>query len=506
MKRTIKSLLAFLISIVIITSAFIFNTSAAGTIIAFSKNPLTVGDSLSVTVSIDAGAPMYGVMCNVNYNSTVLEYKSGVGAGGAGSLKIVESPSGDTKVSYTLTFRAIKSGSSAISVNDVVASIQGSNGSEEKGLASASANITVNDASLSANADLSALSLSAGSLSPKFNKNTTSYTAAVKNSVTSCKVYATAADSGAKVAVSGADTLKIGKNVRTVTITAPSGAQKVYTITINRSEVETSEPTSEPENNLTTNIEGKEYTVATDISDVNLYSGFTASTGKFNEQEVAVAIDSASNYIIYFLKSFDSNELKPYIYDEVNGNFIKLAVLTQGDNTYIHSETPTDFVIPKDFYATTAKIGENEVKCFASSDISKSDFYYFYCFSNGQYGYYRYDKVENTMQRYPEMLDLIKQNTEIPTEEPQKDQGFLTRFNSLSSNAKIIVIAIPLLIIVGIALVVVIIVKLFGGKNDAEYDDNEDFINDKAFEGISFGEFANNEDQNHTETAEETAE
>ena len=332
MKRTVKKLFAFIVSVVILSSALIFNTSAAGTIIAFSKKTLTVGDTLSVTVSIDAGAPMYGVMCNVNYNSTVLEYKSGVGAGGAGSVRIVESPSGETKVSYTLTFNAIKSGSSAISVSDVIASVQSDNGSVEKGLSSASANVTVNDASLSANANLSSLSLSAGRLSPKFNQNTTSYTVTVKNSVTSCNLYATAADSGAKVSVSDSSALKIGKNVRTVTVTAPSGAQKVYTITINRSEEEklvSSEQSSseDEENDLTTTIEGVEYTVATDISNEKLFKGFTVSTAKFNEQDVAVAVDSMNNYKIYFLKGKDSDELKPYTLDETNNNF----TLPQGD-------------------------------------------------------------------------------------------------------------------------------------------------------------------------------
>ncbi len=497
MKRTIKSLFGILLSIIIIASTLMFNTSAAGTIIAFSKNPLTVGDSLSVTISIDAGAPMYGVMCSVNYNSSVLEYKSGGGAGGAGSVRIVESPSGETKVSYTLTFSAIKAGSSSISVSDVVASVQGANGSEEKGLSSASANVTVNDASLSANANLSALSLSAGTLSPKFNQNTTSYSVNVKNSVTSCKVYATAADSGAKVNVAGNDTLKIGKNVRTVTVTAPSGAQKIYTININRSEaeqLESSEPSSsEEEKDLTTNIEGVEYTVATDISGVSLFKGFTASTAKFNEQDVAIAVDSANNFKLYFLKANDSNELVPYTYDEANNNFVKLAYHTQGDNSYIYSETPVDFNLPKDFYNTTAVIGNNDVKCFASTDTSASDFCYVYCFSNGQYGFYRYDKVENTMQRYPEMLILAEQENKEPIEEDPKGQGLLSRFNSLSTNAKIIVIAIPLLIIAAIALAVLLIIKFIGNRNADNYDEDGNLIDDELFEGISFDDFSNSD-------------
>jgi hypothetical protein len=43
-----------------------------------------------------------------------------------------------------------------------------------------------------------------------------------------------------------------------------------------------------------------------------------------NEQDVAVAVDSMNNYKIYYLKSKDSDELKPYTLDETNNNFIKL--------------------------------------------------------------------------------------------------------------------------------------------------------------------------------------
>lgn len=497
MKNSIKSLFSLLLSIVIFSSALTFNTSAAGTIIAFSKNPLTVGDSLSVTISIDAGTPMYGVMCNVGYNSAVLEYKSGGGAGGAGSVRIVESPSGETKVTYTLTFNAIKSGTSSISVNDVVVSVQGANGSEEKTLSSASANVTVNDVSLSANANLSALSLSAGTLSPKFNKNTTSYTVSVKNSITSCNVYATAEDSGAKVSVSGASELKIGKNVRTVTVTAPSGAQKVYTITINRSEAEkpvSSAPSSseDEKNDLVANIEGVEYTVATDISGEKLFKGFTASTAKFNDKDVAVAVDAENKYKIYFLKNKDSKELKPYILDEANNNFIKLTYLTQGENTYIFSETPADFIVPEKFFSSTVTIGENTVNCLSTADTT-SDFSYVYCYSNGQYSFYRYDKLENTIQRYPEMLTLGKEDIVDPDDEKDMEKNSLTdRFMSLSANARIIVIAIPLLIIAGIALLVLIIIKLFKSKNNEDY---EDLLDDEIFDGISFGNFTETEEQ-----------
>ena len=518
MKKILKAALSILLSVIILTSVLVLNTSAAGTIISFSKKTLTVGETLSVSVTIDAGAAMYGVMCSVNYDSNVLEYKSGGGAGGAGSVKIVESPSGESKVTYTLTFAAIKSGSSSVAVGDVIASVQGANGSEEKSLNGAAANVTVNDVSLSANANLSALSLSAGTLSPKFNPNTTSYTVAVNNSVTSCNVYATAADSGAKVTVSGASALKIGKNVRTITVTAPSGAQKNYTVTISRSAeekpIESSEESSSSEENKNiANIEGVEYTVATDISDVKLFKGFTASTAKYNEEDVAVAVDENNSYKLYFLKAPESEELTPYTFDEENKIFKKLQYFTQGEQTYIYSDFPSDFNLSDNFYVTTTQIDNNDVKCYKSNESLLSDFYYLYCFANGSYGYYRYDAIDNVMQRYPEMESLIVKP--IDKEEQEADNGFFARFAMLSNNAKIIVVAIVLLVLAIIALIVLLIIKFLRNKELDEYYDDDDIIQDDNFDTISFNNFSLADDTEmeiednsleETELSEETTE
>ena len=104
---------------------------------------MTVGDTLTVNVTIDAGAAMYGVMCSVNYDCSILEYVSGDGVGGSGTIKIVESPLGETKVTYTLAFLAIKDGSSTISLTDVYVAVQGVNGSEEKLLFESSSTVFI---------------------------------------------------------------------------------------------------------------------------------------------------------------------------------------------------------------------------------------------------------------------------------------------------------------------------------------------------------------------------
>ncbi len=510
MKKYFKISVSLLLSLIILVSGLVFSVSAAGTIISFNKNTLTVGETLSVTVSIDAGAAMYGVSCSVNYDSSVLEYKSGGGAGGAGSVKIVESPSGDTKVSYTLTFNTIKAGASSVSIVDVVCSVQGNNGSEEVGVSGASATVTVNDVTLSDNADLSSLSLSAGSLSPRFSAGTTSYTATVKNSVTKSSVYAKSADPAAKVEVSGSSTLEIGENVRTITVTAPSGAQKVYTVTIYRSETVESEPDdssseSDEVNPLATNIEGVEYTVATDISGVTLFNGFTASTAQFNSQEVAIATDANGYYEIYYLKAPDSDVLVPYTYDATAQVFTVLPYYTQGDYTYIFTDIPEGKTVnDEDYYATTSRISGFDVNGFANQNSALKDFLYVYCYSGDAYGFYRFDTIENVMQRSPE-ISLVDIDS-IETPDDTEDDGFLARFSSLTTNAKIIVLALALLLIAVVVLLVLLVIKFIKRKDADYFDDDEDFINDQEFDKVTYSGFSIDGENEENSAEEENTE
>ena len=96
-----------------------------------------------------------------------------------------------------------------------------------------------------ANADLSALTLSAGTLSPAFSAANIAYSASVTNATNSVTVTPTLANASASVTVngttvvsgvaSGAIALSEGSNTITVVVTAQNATTKTYTITILRS-------------------------------------------------------------------------------------------------------------------------------------------------------------------------------------------------------------------------------------------------------------------------------
>lgn len=493
--RKIKFIISILTIIAVIFSVCAISVSAAETTLHFSASSVEIGSTVTVTVNMQPSSSMLAVSCVVNYDQGVLKYVSGATSGGAGSLNIVlddETGTGKDKFSATLTFTTIAVGSSTVSVKYCVYTYQPQGQlSQEKGFTGASASVTVTDKVLSSNADLKKLSLSKGSLSPKFSATTTSYTASVPYETTKCSIYATASDSGAKVAGSGVKTLQVGDNSYDVTVTAPSGAQKTYKIVIKRLEqTATSSDTNTSSDSDTTDdtqqadpyeavIDGSSYTVATDISSVKLLSGFTATTADYNGTTVAAAVDSKNEFTLFYLTAPDSTELVPYIYNSSKNTFERLDYITQGEYDYIIADLPENYTFPDNFYSTNTKIGEKSYKSFGIKAEDMTDFSYFYCYVNGKYGVYRYDSSENVLQRCPE-VELVS-NVALQT----NGKGFFARFGMLSANGKVIVVGLAVLALGAVALIVLFVVHLCKKKENLESDDAEEEL---TFDDVSVEE------------------
>ena len=481
MKKIISLVAALILAV---SCMSMLTVSAAGkSTIHFSSNSITVGDTLTVTVKVSADEAMYGVEFALNYDPSVLEFVSGDScSGGAGVISVAASAD-STSRSLTYTFKALKAGSCSISTADLiyipVSEVAVS-------VADQGASVTVKDASLSDNANLKSLSISEGSLSPSFSASKTSYTVSVGRSVTDCKIYATAADSGATVQVSGGSDLKIGKNDCTVTVTAPSGTQKTYKIVITRLETDTSSDTSSDTEStvsgtLDTEIDGTVYTVAQNIDSVALPNGFSAKKVLYNDIEVAVAEDANGEYTIYYLGTSDSDQLVPYTLNTKTNVFEKLQYFKQAEFFYIFAEIPEGYDMPDGYYATNTQISDFNVSCYSSSNPELASFYYIYCFTGEDYGFYRYDSLENVLQRYPEMTLVAATDAEL---KPEGD-GFIARFNSLTTNAKVAVIGFLLIILAVLALIILFVLRLIYHRNSVELTSDMDYQQD--FDNVNYG-------------------
>ena len=480
-----KRIIVLLTTVAMVLALFTFNVSAASASIAVSNKNPKVNTAVTVTVSVKGNEAMYGTDFSVKYNPDVLRFEGGDdAAGGAGVVKIASGVTGATSKSYSLKFTAIASGSSSISASGGV--FYG----ETDDSFGASATISVSDASQSTNANLSSLRTSAGVLSPKFSASVTEYTVNVGLDVTECKVYGTTADPDANISVSGSATLKDGENKRVITVTAPSGATKSYTITIIRSEAgNTTSSSAETSPALETVVDGVTYMVLKDISGIQLPQGFSATERLYNNETVSVASDGKGLFEIFYLKSADSDTAYPYTYDDENNAFKRVQIISQMDKDYIVTELPENCSLPENYVSANVKIGDMSIECYSNTDEQSADMFYIYCYYNGEFGMYRYDKLENVLQRYPE-LEVIESDVEAVN-----GNEFLDRFRSLSSNAKTVVVCLFVAVLGVIALIVLLIVKLVKSTKVSDYDLLEE---DEEFESVTLDEnyeIVDNEDK-----------
>lgn len=93
---------------------------------------------------------------------------------------------------------------------------------------------------------LSSLSVKDYNINEKFDENILDYTLSVPFEIEKLDINATAADENAKVEIKGADNLKVGENIVTITITPTDEENevKIYNITVLREEYISEDPTT----------------------------------------------------------------------------------------------------------------------------------------------------------------------------------------------------------------------------------------------------------------------
>ncbi len=468
-----KKIISVLVAILMLASLFTFCVSAANnSIIAFSSNTVTVGDKVTVTITLNSNTPIYAYQFKLHYDAEKLSIGDS-----AGVIAVADVASGEKTKSFSYTFTSTAVGSALIRTSDCVIS---SDGTTETVLANASANLTIKDVALSNNANLKSLSLSKGTLSPAFNANRTSYTATVTNDVTTLNVYANTSDAKAKITLNKPAALNVGKNTIEVVVTAQNGGQKVYKIVVTRLEQGediTSQPeTSTPDNTnpLETVVSGKSFEIVTQIPEANIFKGFSLTTADFNGTQVPVIKDKTGEFTVYFLKESGSTEIAPYTYNAELETFEALKFKVFNEIVYIFTDFPEGVSMPDDYYSSFAQIGNYSVKAYISTDSQMSDFAYVYCFVDGEKGLYRYDTKEGTIQRFPD-IHLV----DAPMVSAPVKDNFATRFSSLSTNGKVLLIAMLVAALCVVILIIFLIImafkKLFNNENNLEYDDDFDF-------------------------------
>lgn len=378
---------------------------------------VTVGSTISVTASVSASR-MYIIQGNItSSNNSVLS--------GSGSLykkaDLSVSENGFTSASKTVQFTAKSEGTATIKLIDtgigitvddepisfsssltvkVVAKTNNTSSNSSSSSSSSSSNnssssttTTVQEPEVkkSSEKNLSSLSVSEGTLSPKFSAGTTTYKVDLTNEVEKLTISAKAKDSKAKVSGTGEKELKIGENNFTVTVTAEDGSKKTYTISV----YVTEKPTQ------FVKLGDQSLGILNDLSKVDVPKGFEKTTIKIDDKDVTALQNKDLGLTLLYLQTEDE-KTGFYIYDVDNNKVLRqYQTLTVNGKTYVIMDAPKNLEEVQGLEKSTIKIGDLEMNGWKFNEETLSHYTLVYLMNDaGESGLYTYEDTEGTLQKY----------------------------------------------------------------------------------------------------------
>jgi hypothetical protein len=193
-------------------------------------------EEFQVQVVLDSDVNLYSVDAYITYNSEMMEFISEEEnvTGSAGTLELKDVYGEETKnAEYTLTFRALDTGKADIALSQVYLIDYADMEYIEVVPSAKQFDIGVNHKE-EADARLSELLVAPGDLTEAFQPDLMDYEMYVSADVEMVGVSAVAMDEDSVVSTDMPDTLKMGENIITITVTALSGNVNVYTIKVYR--------------------------------------------------------------------------------------------------------------------------------------------------------------------------------------------------------------------------------------------------------------------------------
>lgn len=395
MKKYIK---LFSLSLTLFLSIFLLNTSikaASATISVKSNNSVVVGNTVKVTVTLSSSSSLGSWDFSIGYDTSLLRMTSSTAESGQRSVGYV-SGSGQTSKTYTFNFKALKSGTAKVYVNNAeVYAFDESLMSVSKGSKSISIKTQAEiEASYSKNNYLKSLSVYGYELSPTFDKETLEYTVELDSTVESIKVNASVEDSTASLIGGGEISVVEGSNTIELVVTAQNGNTRTYKITANVKEI----------NPINVEVNNKKYTVVKRKSALSAPDNFTETTVVINNEEIPAFYNEITDYTVVGLKD-EEGIVELFIYDLDSGKYTKYQELNFNSNKIFLLDAVD---VPKGLKETTITINEKEVKAYKFDDNSVYYIVYGINLNTGNKDFYMYDSEEYTIQRYDTtMIDKL---------------------------------------------------------------------------------------------------
>ena len=385
MNKKITKTLCFLMLFVLLLGGIKIDTNAAGGLsISASASQVSEGGTFTVTVKAAGNYFISNISMSVSGGTVVSRL-------GKTSLDKGESTSAKIKLTGEKC---------VVSVSGVGANYD----TESEGTASASVSVkkkTVVVDTRSKDNNLSAITVSEGTLSPEFNAATTEYSVNVGGSIDKITLGATASDAKASVSGAGEHAVVPGNNRFVITCTAENGSKKEYVVNVYVDETPTA---------YTTYGE-QELGVVRNQTDIGIPASFEGTTLTLDGQEVPAYHSNQLDMTLVYMVDEEGNK-NFYMYDEEKGiTSVFRPVSILGRNVIVFDLTEEEQVRKNMVYSEVTIDGITmHGWTYENPDFAN----YIHILVMNEFGekvVYQYEKTENSLQLYREY---------VPVEEDEK--------------------------------------------------------------------------------------
>lgn len=262
-----------------------------------------------------------------------------------------------------------------------------------------------------------------------------------------------------KVEITGATVSDVNGN----TLSLSQGNSTVKIAEGDPSKIEDTEPVSEAED-IQVDVNGVLYTLTDEFADADIPNGYARTQRTLDGEERQMVENESGNVCLGYLKDEEGTG-DFFLYNEENATFSPYAEISISDITSIIVLNDTSAVSLPDKYSE-AKLSLNDKEFPVWQDTEKEGIYVIYAMNSaGETGYYQYDSVEGTYQRFEPVTEGNEEEEAVADTSTilGKIQSFIEGHMSLA----ILVVGIGG--ILGLLILIILAVKLH--NRNAELDE-----------------------------------
>jgi hypothetical protein len=407
--------------------------ASSGTI-SLSDPTVVVGESVSVTVKATTtdSSTISSVTMELTYDAKILEFESGTAATNEEGIIKISGTADSSIKTYTLTFKALKAGTSAIKISSYEIKDSKSSVIEMSKVGSSTVTVTGEETDNSINKEAATQDLE--------TQEATTETTQTENISTD--------------------------------VSQNSLEDKIVTPPMKDVEVE---------------IAGAQYDICK-ISEEIIPEGFEYIGYMYGD--VAVDAVRKGNIVLFYLNQIGEESYIFYLYDDETGGFYKYAPVTPC-LSYSVIDADESVVIPEGFTASEVSVGGIAVNGW-QSDVNSEYFLLYIMTSEGKKNLYLYDTVEKMVQRYNgSVIEQTETETETQTDSYQTmylelnenyNKDMQNKTNFLYGLIVLLVILVFIIINLGLRLSDKHHAHLEDDEEEEDFEEEEDLADEEDYE------------------------